>query len=398
LKLLFLVSLLINGFQFFQFLYVLFSATPTHIQQPILNKKVQDEDDIIENNYNNKKKKESIQKLQPSITSESYEEQRREAVEYILPKLRNSLEHLESTEFIIHDCKYLLDHCYLHQSSREDRNFEQLVMVSAVSSAFVPIIEHLVGSIQYWEPNLKMVFYYLSQNEQYANKDEIEQMKSYCNVEVRIFDASQYPPHFSDFGNFAWKPVIIRKTAEEFGSILWMDSSMELRGKLYEIKEHINFDGYFVTTSHPDMYSWTHSDMFKWFNISKYIGNDINPILKNKNYMMIQASVQGWRFGTVSYKKVVPLVEKCAMDPNCISPKDASKTNHRYDQSAYTIALFLAHLPATADHRFNAWSVSDPYLNDHNPFDPNQILQLFTRRGGAGPYNSKALRCIENNK
>jgi hypothetical protein len=53
-------------------------------------------------------------------------------------------------------------------------------------------------------------------------KAQRAEAETWWNVEVRRFDFSQYPIHFTNLKNFAWKPVVMLDALERDGqSILY---------------------------------------------------------------------------------------------------------------------------------------------------------------------------------
>jgi len=48
--------------------------------------------------------------------------------------------------------------------------------------------------------------------------------------------------------NYAWKLPLVKEAVQELTNILYLDSSIELRGPIDEIREMLAGEGYFFTT------------------------------------------------------------------------------------------------------------------------------------------------------
>ena len=128
---------------------------------------------------------------------------------------------------------------------------------------------------------------------------------------------------------------------------------------------------------------------------------------------MWRGAVQGYRRRTEAYRKVVEPVRECALKESCIAPPGSSTGacvsvhalcvcqgradgagvagNHRFDQSAYSVAFTLNGFYPIADHRFNAYEVSDPYLSS-NELEAS-VNVILSRRGRGGVDLRHAKSC-----
>ena len=58
----------------------------------------------------------------------------------------------------------------------------------------------------------------------------------------------RYPAHVRTLANYAWKLPLVMEAVQELKNILYLDSSIELRGPIDEIREMLAGEGYFFTT------------------------------------------------------------------------------------------------------------------------------------------------------
>lgn len=106
-----------------------------------------------------------------------------------------------------------------------------IVVVSACDAAYASRELNMIASVQYWSPQSKIIIYDLGMNEK-----QREAIAGACNVQLRTFPFDRYPLHVRVLKKYAWKPIIIREVVQEFGWCLWLDSSMELRTPLTEVR------------------------------------------------------------------------------------------------------------------------------------------------------------------
>jgi len=89
-------------------------------------------------------------------------------------------------------------------------------LVTAGNEPFFDRLRNLIGSAHYWAPDMPIIVYDLG-----FTGGQHEQIKSWRNVEVRVFDYSKYPEHFRDLHTYAFKPTIMLETVKERMKILY---------------------------------------------------------------------------------------------------------------------------------------------------------------------------------
>lgn len=129
-------------------------------------------------------------------------------------------------------------------SIAEQQQPQQHTRVTVVTSASDPYwtrLQNFVGSVQYWEPDLQIKVYDLGLSSENSN-----QVKMWRNVEYRKFPFNQFPPHFRNLQNFAWKPAVMNLSLwTDRGAILYQDAGQEFRQPIGEVEKLIFDNGYF---------------------------------------------------------------------------------------------------------------------------------------------------------
>ena len=67
-------------------------------------------------------------------------------------------------------------------------------------------------------------------------------------MELERYEFEAYPAHVRTLANYAWKLPLIGRAAGTHTNVLYLDSSIELRAPLDEIREMLAGEGYFFTT------------------------------------------------------------------------------------------------------------------------------------------------------
>ena len=224
----------------------------------------------------------------------------------------------------------------------------KLVMLIAISS------NHFLESQMYFAmanaklPTTKIIVYDLG-----LKKNEIEALRSYCNVqEVRKFKFDQYPGHVKKLQNYAWKPLLINEMSKDFELFFYCDASCRIKKDVL-----ISFLPYLLQfpflpalMSSRSEIRYTHDGMLKYFNLGM------------TREEMIAALPKGFQSGGMLMRSDYALKNPdnllsrwvdCAMHVECIAPKGAKLFGcnfrikpdyayvgcHRYDQSALNVII-----------------------------------------------------------
>ena len=226
----------------------------------------------------------------------------------------------------------------------------KLVIVTAFSSDHFKEGLDMIGSVQrqlYSMPGAKLVVYDIGMTDR--QKRTISGM---CEVELRLFNFSQYPAHVSmqNLKQYAWKPLIVDEVSNTFEVIMWGDASVRLLSPLQDILSYLlEADLPFFATSHHRLsycVELTHKQTLKYLNMTAE---------KMKGFQEVQAGC--WvTWITNKTKRFLNAWTDCALNRNCIAPEgaklyvhpgckygDVNSTTfsgcHRFDQSALNVLL-----------------------------------------------------------
>ncbi|XP_022084374.1 uncharacterized protein LOC110975844 [Acanthaster planci] len=221
--------------------------------------------------------------------------------------------------------------------------FNRTAIVTAISQNHLRESKGMIGSVQEILPHRKIILYDLG-----LTPRGVEEVKRLCNVELRKFNFSKYPPHVSNLFKYAWKPLIIRDMLEEFGVVFWGDAAARLQkhpGVLFPVlKEQKGFMAIVEQYGSSKMLARTHPKMFGELQI------DMNKFVKDDGYALC---MEGNRLlfantALIQTKIIEPWVE-CALREHCIAPeggvrginvKGPVKHTHRFDQAALALVTY----------------------------------------------------------
>ena len=243
----------------------------------------------------------------------------------------------------------------------------KLVIVSAISSNHMAEATEMIMSVQEHMANTRLIMYSLG-----LTDEEMVLLKSYCNLDVRVFDFDKYPALSYTKHNlrkFGWKPVIVNEVANEFDVVLWLDSSVRLTRSLDEnVFKHLQstpsflagpWEGKHCVHSDDPIVSYTHDETLKYFFPIK--SRDLSLLRKELVvWGHMQAGIWLMWLNEDMKKKILNNWVDCAFHEECMAPRDAVVDCnpvkrlfigrfspegqyigcHRYDQSALDMILY----------------------------------------------------------
>ena len=242
----------------------------------------------------------------------------------------------------------------------------KLVVVSSISSNHMTEATEMIVSVQKHMPNTRLIMYSLG-----LTNGEMALLRSYCNVEVRMFDFDKYPSlsyskhHLRTFG---WKPMVVKEVSEQYEVIMYFDSSVRLNGPITDkVLKYLWSSPAFIAgpwtgngcyNSDKPIVSFTHDTTLSYLFPNK--SKDI-PALRNELRVWghIQAGCWLMWLNRDMRKKFLNNWVDCALHEECMAPKlanvDGCTANlvfsnyaphgkyvgcHRYDQSALNLILY----------------------------------------------------------
>jgi hypothetical protein len=172
--------------------------------------------------------------------------------------------------------------------------------------------------------------------------NNINIIKNYFpNYIYKFFDYTKYPNFFNikiNAGQYAWKPACIYETYIELynnnyrGTLLWCDSGNLFIDNMSKIYEIIKKQGIFSPTSSDTIKRWTHPKCLNFLDINEY---DKMLSLSPRNGAILGFDLEN--------KKVCDFIKKfynLSLLKDCIAPEGSDRTNHRQDQSVFSILYY----------------------------------------------------------
>ncbi|XP_013396431.1 uncharacterized protein LOC106163403 [Lingula anatina] len=211
------------------------------------------------------------------------------------------------------------------------RNYSFTLVTGANSGYYSPGLRNFVGSAHYWAPGLNIVVWDLG-----LTPEQVQETQTWCNVTYRRFPFEKYPQHLKNLKEYAWKPVIIKQMVDEVGNIVWIDAGSHIRGKITQIDNLIQHDGYLLVQGQDG-----DTTVFLYEKMCTFMGLDKKTFKLKPSY---SGNLNGWTKRNDTYEKILKPWVKCALTKECIAPAGSSLRNHRYDQSALTLITYTSGL------------------------------------------------------
>lgn len=206
---------------------------------------------------------------------------------------------------------------------------DNLIIVTAANSLYYKTMLNLLNSLDKYE-NKHIIIWDLGLLEE--EKKNIKKCFNY--IEVKQFDFSKYPSFFNidiNAGEYAWKPVIIKKTFEQYdGFILWLDAGCIISHRLNSIRNLIKIYGFYCPYSQDSIQSWTHEKTLDFFKLPK------NHYRKK----MLSAGIVGINKKSKKTEKIINEWSTLAYKRDVIAPYGSNRNNHRQDQSLLSIIFY----------------------------------------------------------
>lgn len=259
----------------------------------------------------------------------------------------------------------------------------ELVIVTACSKTVFERLRNLVGSIHFWEPGLKVIVFDLG-----LSSEQLVEVSSWRNVELRRFQFEKYPPHVRISSNYAWKVLLIAETAQEFPAFLYLDSGMEIRQDLTVVKNYMSRHGFI--TGHQGGSTLLEKTLFETIARLTKLNPELfaeEAKLRLDNASFCSAMVQGYLRDSTAARVLIPTMYRCAIDPDCMAPIGAGRDNHNFDQSILSILVILLDLPIFKDPRLVMGDLSIVPLTET---DRSDLLMVARRWQYPKPY----LHCV----
>ena len=229
--------------------------------------------------------------------------------------------------------------------SCEDFLYCRLVVMTGISSNHFNEAQDMIGGIQSKLPYTRLIVYDLGLNDQ-----ERDQLATYCNVQVRPFNFSKYPPHTKRLETYAWKPILTAETSREYEVVLYGDASMRIINaeKLPSLLLKFPYvagrmDTHLITVM-------THDSTLKYLKLN--LSREMAAKIMNGT---VEANFCVWFTESIKEKWLKRWLD-CALHKECIAPHGSSPYGcqslhdpsgkgsyagcHRFDQSALNVIMY----------------------------------------------------------
>lgn len=206
-----------------------------------------------------------------------------------------------------------------------------LHIVTAADRTHERSLLNLIRSVKRFEPSARLTVWNLGLTDIALGK--ISEMPG---VRLLHFDFSLHPAYFeisNEAGQYAWKPVAIKKTVSTRKELLlWLDAGCLLRGRLKWLRRISEELAFFSPFSSGTIRDWTHPGTLKFLNFS----GDPN---EHRN---LNAAIVAFRTDSPKAMSLLDDWSKGAQNRDCIAPLGSSRLNHRQDQAVLSVLGVMA--------------------------------------------------------
>ena len=218
---------------------------------------------------------------------------------------------------------------------REEKNIVNIVSGASENhiKSLLQMINSLYNTITY---DFNLYIYDLG-----LSNESLNNLKRFNKIIVKKFDFSKYPSYFNIkicAGEYAWKPVIINEVANETsGYLIWFDAGNKIDNlsSFNRMIKHLESNKIYSPRSNSTIKEWTYSEVLEVFNLK----NDEDAL----NFVGRNGAIFGFNLNFPDVKEFLEFFSKYAQDKKYIAPEGSNRTNHRQDQSLFTILFYLFH-------------------------------------------------------
>ncbi len=206
------------------------------------------------------------------------------------------------------------------------------IVTGASSNHFLPL-QSLLWTISKFEPTARVVVYDLGLTAG-EHAELINTPPSLANWELRTFEFSKYPPHFSmaeNAGRMAFRPTVLAEVAREFDAenrstlhsslLLWLDAGCQLRESLDAIKATIQRESVYCPCAPGTIAACLHPSS----QASLSVTADLLPL------PIRDAGICGFDLANPDVMKLLDRWASVALDKNCTAPDGSTRRTHRQD-------------------------------------------------------------------
>jgi hypothetical protein len=219
-----------------------------------------------------------------------------------------------------------------------------IIIVTGADSTHFRSLLQLLETAAKCEPLAQIVVWDLG-----LSTSEVHRIKeNFPRHHYRVFPFREYPPYFDiavSAGEYAWKPVAIQLTADEFiaespsSILLWCDAGNYLRRPLRWLRMYVGKHGVYSPGSTGNLIHWTHPQTLAYFALS---GKQLSRRNCAAAYVAFDLEKQEALGLLKDWSDLAQLKE-------VIAPEGSSRADHRQDQALLSCLLVARDiLPDTA--------------------------------------------------
>tara|TARA_B110000444_G_scaffold151054_1_gene141355 strand:- start:20688 stop:21896 length:1209 start_codon:yes stop_codon:yes gene_type:complete len=231
---------------------------------------------------------------------------------------------------ILKICRYSLFNLIIKQELYS----EELTIVTGSDFTHYKSLINLLDTLIKFESRSRLVVYDLGLSE----KQKKSFKKKYIDTTLIDFNFAKYPNFISQrnkpdnkLGSYAWKPIIIKETLDNYGgSVLWLDAGDAITKKLTLVKITLTSIGMYACYSPGKINEWTHGDVLK----------NMNSNLKILNKRNLASGMVGFNSNNEKSLEILNEWFEKAQLEDFIAPKGSNRSNHRQDQSLLTLICY----------------------------------------------------------
>eukprot|EP00727_Mastigamoeba_balamuthi_P000777 m51a1_g10697 hypothetical protein (316) ;mRNA; r:149650-150597 len=270
----------------------------------------------------------------------------------------------------------------------------RFTVVTSASSEFFARLRNLVGSVQFWEPSVRVRVYDLG-----LAPSQLAEARGWRGVETRRFPFELYPAHVGQLRSYAWKPLVMNHSLGELRAVLYQDAGQELRGPLGALEALVRAQGHLFVRQEGLRTRGRCCGELGELVAEGTLASLGAPRGAYEHAPMCAGGIQAYVHGSRAHARVLEPAARCALVRGCIAPEGATARNHRFDQAVFSVLLHRERIECSADWRYWANQFNVPGVPGGVPDDPRAPSEvvLFSRRGmgqqgRGGPYAALVVR------
>lgn len=188
-------------------------------------------------------------------------------------------------------------------------------------------------------------------------------------IHYDLFNYSNYPSFFNikkNSGEYAWKSTIISTAYYRYKkTLLWLDAGCYIKGSLLNVYNEIYKRKIYTIGAGSTIKYFTHVDTLRFLNAS----------LQIQKKLMCAGGVVGLYFPSSNVSSLLSKWVICSLNIECIAPYLSNRSNHRQDQSVFSILLYQHNFGCYNTRPLNFTTHFDRPYKKYNNTDYSSILE-----------------------